>query len=198
MYICHMEETWKTVNGFEDYEISSCGRIKTKERLLKYNHAVTGAEHYRKSKERELKVYLNNLTGYKFVQLYLVGKAHNKTIHRLVAENFIENEKLSPVVNHKDGNKHNNTAENLEWCTDAYNHDHATKTGLLAKGSGITSSKLNEDMVHAIKWFLKKNVSHSELAKAFKISRPTITMIANNKTWKHVALTGTELSINHA
>lgn len=188
-----MEEIWQTVKGFEDYEISSCGRVKTKERLIKYNHAVTGSEHYRRSKERELKVYTNQLNGYKFVQLYFEGKATNKNIHRLVAENFIDNESSLPVVNHIDGNKHNNTVDNLEWCTDAYNHEHATKTGLVARGSRVASSKLNESTVHAIKWFLNKSMSHSELAEAFQVSRPTITMIANNKSWDHVALTGKEL-----
>jgi hypothetical protein len=191
-----MEETWKIIDGFEDYEVSSCGRVKTKERLLRYNHAVTGNEHFRKSTERELKIHLNDLTGYKFVQLYSNKKMFNLTIHRLVALAFNErSDETFDVVNHKDGNKHNNTVDNLEWGTNAYNHEHATITGLKAKGSKISSAKLNDATVHAIKWFLSKNFSHSELSKAFKISRPTISMIANGKIWKHVEFTGEELSV---
>ena len=46
----------------------------------------------------------------------------------------------------------------------------------------------------AIKWFLNKGISHTELSKAFKISRPAITLISLNKTWKHISLTNTELN----
>lgn len=92
----------------------------------------------------------------------------------------------SDYINHKDGNKHNNCVDNLEWCTNEYNHEHATSTGLKAKGEKIGTSKLNDNMVHAIKWFLNKGVPHSELSKAFKISRPTINLISNNKIWKHL------------
>ena len=52
-------------------------------------------------------------------------------IHRLVAENFIENPNNYKVINHKDGNKTNNNVENLEWCTISHNTQHAINTGLL-------------------------------------------------------------------
>ncbi len=51
-------------------------------------------------------------------------------IHRLVAENFLENPNGLQQINHIDGNKENNKAENLEWCTASQNIIHAQKTGL--------------------------------------------------------------------
>lgn len=191
-------EVFKEILGYPDYLISNKGRLKTKSRKVRFVHAVTGNTHYRLTKEKFLKVYNNNRTGYKFVQLYSSKKSTNKTIHRLVALHFLpyESDPHKNIVNHKDGNKHNNTVENLEWCTNAYNHHHATVTGLIAKGSEVGNSKLNEKTVHAIKWFLNKGYTHTELSKAFNISRPTITLIANNKSWKHVKLTGEELTIN--
>lgn len=81
----------------------------------------------------------------------------------------------------------------LGWCTNEYNHEHATITGLKAKGDKIGTSKLNDNCVHAIKYFLSKGITHQELSNAFNISRPTISLISKNKIWKHIALTNQEL-----
>lgn len=189
-------EIFKEIPSFHDYLVSNFGRVKTVSRLLRYTHSVTGSEHFRQSVERFLKVHSNNLTGYKFYQLYSSKKMFNIPIHRLVADAFLPSKEGLHYVNHKDGNKHNNTVENLEWCTNEYNHQHATRTGLKAKGEQIGNSKLNNHAVHAIKWFLNKGMSHSELSKAFKISRPSIKLISKNKIWKHISLTGSELQID--
>jgi hypothetical protein len=188
-------EVFKTIESFNDYEISNYGRIRTKSRKVRYIHSVTKNEHFRTTECKFLKVHFNKRTGYIFCQLYKNKKMHNQTIHRLVAETFLEKNNMFNVVNHKDGNKHNNFVENLEWCTDKYNHSHAKQTGLKAIGSNIASSKLNNNCVNAIMYFLNKGFSKSELSKAFNVSRATIILISQNKTWKHVALIGEELTI---
>lgn len=91
-----MEEIFKKINGFEDYFVSNLGRVKNKENIV--------------LKPRLRKFYLA-------VNLYKNGIIKTKNIHRLVAENFIENNENYTCVNHKDENKINNTLENLEWCT---------------------------------------------------------------------------------
>ena len=189
-----MKEIFKTIALFPDYEVSNYGRVKTKSRMVRYTHSVTKKEHFRITEKRFLKVHFNNVTGYKFCQLYLNKKMYNITIHRLVATTFIINSLEADFINHKDGNKHNNEIDNLEWCTNLYNHEHATQTGLKAKGESIGSSKLNDKSVHAIKYFLNKGYSHTELSIAFDISRATISLISKNKLWRHVSLTGEELT----
>ncbi len=63
--------------------------------------------------------------GYARVLLCKDGKAKDFYIHRLVAETFIPNPNNKPTVNHKDGNKLNNTLSNLEWNTHSENALHS-------------------------------------------------------------------------
>ena len=179
-------EIFKTIPAFPDYEISNYGRLKTKKRLIRYVHARTREEQFRKGTSRFLKEHINGRTGYKFYQLYLNKKMYNRTVHRLVAETFLPREEGRDYVNHKDGNKHNNTVDNLEWCTNEYNHEHATATGLKPKGERIGSSKLTEQSVRAIKRLLSQGFTREKIAALFDVNHTSITHISTGKTWKHI------------
>lgn len=76
--------------------------------------------HVQKERERVLKPF-DNGRGYLTVILRKGGTRKPYYVHRLVAGAFVENPNNYNVVNHKDGNTHNNSAENLEWCTQQYN-----------------------------------------------------------------------------
>lgn len=69
--------------------------------------------------------------GYLRINLFKNGKGKHYSVHRLVAENFIDNPKNYAIVNHIDGNKVNNDVTNLEWCDASYNMKHAHKNGLI-------------------------------------------------------------------
>lgn len=71
--------------------------------------------------------------GYMEVNLSKDGTTNMKLIHRLVAIAFIQNPNNYEEVNHIDGNKKNNTVDNLEWCTRNYNLKHAYNYGLMSK-----------------------------------------------------------------
>lgn len=108
------EEFWKTINGFVNYEISSKGRIRNKE-----THYIIAQQ--------------LSSSGYMTVRLRRHSGDDEKpcqNVHRLVAEAFVPGYSPDLHVNHKDGNKLNNNAENLEWCTRKENVQHAMHMGL--------------------------------------------------------------------
>lgn len=105
-------EIWKDIKGYPNYQISNYGRI------------------WSKYTQRYLKPYLKK-SGYYSVGLTAInGKLKTERLHRLVALNFVENPNGYSVVNHKDGDKTNNRASNLEWCTVAQNTKHAYDNNL--------------------------------------------------------------------
>ncbi len=99
---------WKRINGFEHYQISNEGEVMNSEGKVLKPFCV-GA-------------------GYLQVALYRCGGKTKRYIHRLVAEAFCENQNLYKEVNHKDGDKHNNHADNLEWCSRTENLLHSYYT----------------------------------------------------------------------
>ena len=107
-----MKEVWKDVIGFEEaYQVSNFGRIKRKKRTDSNN---------RTHKERIMSpsIYSN---GYLNVELRMNNKKRRTSVHRLVAEAFIDNPLNLPQINHEDENKANNHVSNIEWCTAQYN-----------------------------------------------------------------------------
>lgn len=101
----------KQIKGFENYTIDTDGNIYSS---------------YRQSFGKPKATKINN-KGYVMVSLYKDKKECMKYLHRLMAENFIDNTNNLPEVNHKDGNKLNNTLDNLEWCTKSYNKKHSRR-----------------------------------------------------------------------
>lgn len=100
----------------------------------KYHYQVSNAGGVRKeTKHGFIQIHGGQFSnGYEFVSLTTdTRKYKNFQVHRLVAQAFIPNPGNLPVVNHKDGNIHNNYVDNLEWCTQSYNLAHAVKIGLI-------------------------------------------------------------------
>lgn len=133
-------EIWKSIKGYEGlYEVSNLGNVRSLDRVRKqYNHNGIATVKY---KGRILKKQIKKGTNYHTVTLYDNDrKSKIKSVHRLVAENFLENENKYPVINHKDGNKQNNNVNNLEWCTQSHNVKESYRLGL-QKGFHISKRK---------------------------------------------------------
>ena len=74
------------------------------------------------------------------------GKSSTKLVHILVAKAFIPNPQNKETVNHIDGNKHNNSVENLEWCTYSENNVKAVEKGLREKYIGFLRNYKKEEI----------------------------------------------------
>lgn len=115
------EEVWKDVKGYEGlFQVSSEGRVKSCEREIPY--LVKGKYPSKRIiSSTILKTYKNN-KGYVVVDLHNQGNRDKRTIHRLVAETFIDNPDGKPQVGHLDCDRTNNKLENLYWCTQSENN----------------------------------------------------------------------------
>ena len=106
-------EEWKEVDGTSGLlEVSNEGRVRS--------HMRDG---------RILKQQLDK-KGYCRVSVTVKREKLHYKVHRLVASAFVPNPEELPQVNHIDGNKQNNRADNLEWVTNIQNAQHALRNGL--------------------------------------------------------------------
>jgi hypothetical protein len=125
-----------------------------------------------KGNRKELVGKITN-AGYKEVIFSHKGKKHYLLVHRLVAQMFVENQNNSRMVNHKDGNKLNNCASNLEWMTDVQNLKHARDNGLL-------QVKITKDVAKKI---YNDTGSIRFLAKKYGIGKTQVGYIKQGKRW---------------
>lgn len=168
-----MKEVWKDIEKYEKYYmVSNLGRIKRKERFT-YNKKRNINYHL-----KEMIVHpSDNGHGYLMIRLYPDYKPYY--IHRLVAQAFIINLNKSPQVNHIDGNKKNNSVNNLEWVTPSENQVHSysvlkTKYNLTGLKKSIEKQKKKVLMIDNNNNILKKYDSISEASRENKISPSVI------------------------
>lgn len=116
-----MVEEWRDVVGYEGlYQVSNLGRVKSLEKTVPHPTAKSGYW-VLPEKIRKLKVCKNN--GYLMVILSRHNRIKNWTVHRLVALAFLEKVEGKDSIDHIDGNKLNNSVDNLRWCTRKENNN---------------------------------------------------------------------------
>lgn len=143
-------------------------------------------------KENKFRVPKENHKGYYRISFYINGKYKCKFVHRLVLMTFNPVDGMDNLqVNHIDGDKHNNNLNNLEWCTQKENIEHAVRTGLFdncaSYGDKSHYHKLTEKIVKEIKKDLEmKELSIRKIAKKYNISPSTIFQIKKGNYWKQI------------
>jgi len=172
-------EIWKPVKDYEDYyEISNFGNLKILSREYKHFRGGTLVK-----KECYAKQRLTS-NGYVMNAFDVNGSIKSFLRHRLVAEAFIPNPENKRCVNHKDGNKLNNHVDNLEWCTHSENVQHALKNNLMPSGEMCYGASLTNRQVREIRK-LNGKFTQKEIGIMYGVSRETIKLILNNKTYKY-------------
>ncbi len=127
-----MKELWKPINGYEGlYQVSNLGRIKSLKRFAKTKGGGLRTVHC-----KILKFGMHDYR-YRNVTLHKDGVQKSFTVHRLVATHFLNKSNSNDVVNHINGIKTDNRANNLEWCTQKHNSVHAVKLGLQKGIKGV-------------------------------------------------------------
>lgn len=129
-----------------------------------------------------------NPSGYMACHLFFDGKERTTPIHRLVARQFVDGFSPGLTVNHKDGNKLNNAASNLEWISQIENIKHAWRTGLMNPviGEQHHASKVCPVKVRLIREMCASGKSQRHVAKEFHLRQSTVWGIVSKKTWSHV------------
>ena len=128
-----MDELWKPICNYSNYEVSNLGRIKN----IKFNRILNGTI---------------NPYGYRTVRLTSDnGMFKNHLVHRLVAKHFVYNPKPEEfnIINHINERKLDNRANNLEWCTQTYNHNYgnAIKKQVIAHSDIVVAEKDDEVII---------------------------------------------------
>lgn len=139
---------WKDIENYEGlYQVSNLGEVRS----------------IRNGKCRKLKV-CEGAYKYLLIQLSKNGKATTYRVHRLVAQAFIPNPHNYEQVNHKDEDKQNNLASNLEWCNQVYNCNYGTfrkRVGVRAKKIRcITTGEIFNSQAEAEQKYGATNISN--------------------------------------
>jgi hypothetical protein len=164
-------EIWKKIEGFENYSVSSEGRV-------------------RHDKNDNLKKPGITNKGYLTIN-FMATKFNNRKcpkIHRLVAQAFLPNPNNYKEVNHLNGIKTDNRVENLEWCSGSQNVKHSFQIGLQKgkKGTENNFCVLAEYEVLEIRKLYLQGISQNEICKLYNKCYGTINKIVNRKSWTHI------------
>lgn len=146
-------EIWKDIEGYEGlYQVSNLGRVKS----LKFN---------------KIKILSQGISGsgYKIASLSKENQRKIFLVHRLVAMVFIKNPNNYPCINHKDENKLNNLANNLEWCTHRYNCNYKNHNKNLSKSLKSSEKIKNKKLSEKHKKNISKSIKGNKNPRARKI-----------------------------
>lgn len=175
-------ENWVNVPDEQFYQVSDHGRIRSIDRQVEQ---VNRWGKVMISNKKGKILTPSNSHGYLAVKMGTSPFVWR--VHQLVARAFIGPCPVGSVVNHIDGNKHNNRPENLEYISNSDNVKHAYRTGLLSnKGTTNGHAILNDDKVRQIR-SLRGSGTHKQIGEKVGCKTYLVSQVLAGKTWRHVA-----------
>ena len=169
------EEEWRPVVGFDGYEVSSFGRVRS----WRHNGGRPGLN----ANPRILRGSIAK-GGYPLVDMRLGDRHFGRLVHRLVLEAFVGPCPGGMEGCHNDGNSSNARLTNLRWDTPLSNMQDRVEHGTALRGSRVPSSKLNESSVLEIASLLRAGGwRHIDIAGRYSVTRKCIGSIATGRSW---------------
>lgn len=167
-----MNEEWRTIPDIDtDYEASNLGRVRSLKRA-----------------EPHIMAQQINTSGYPRVGLVINGKFEYLLVHCLVARAFIGDRPKGYSINHKNGIKTDNRAENLEYLTRVENMRHAREHGLHDnRGEKAYNARLTDELVTFIRFARSAcGVSAMDIAAGCGVNVTTVRDVMRYRTWRHL------------
>jgi len=160
---------WKAVDG-TSYLVSDDGRVMSTKRKVPH-------------------ILQPDATGpYQRVTLYEGGETQRHPVHRLVAKVFLSNPSEKPYVNHIDGDKMNNRATNLEWCTCSENTIHAFELGLNKSTEEHGNTTRDNKTIHRVcKMIEEGHIRGSVLKAEPTVSKSCFDDIRSRRAWVRIS-----------
>ena len=176
---------YSDIPGYPGYRIGNDGTLWSCRYSAKGRKGYDS--YYLSENWRQLRTYLTD-RGYHQVKLSSAElRPRWIRIHQLVARAFVPNPTAKPEVNHKNGDKSDNSASNLEWTTRAENVRHAFRTGLHKpqRGEQCSHAKLTKQDVFALRSLRRNGQTLVSLAKQFGVSKTAIWNVMDGRSWRH-------------
>lgn len=168
-----MSEIWLPIEGYEGYYASNKGRVLSK--CL-----------------RPMRATKRKRDGYMVLTLSQTnGKRRQMFVHRLIAMAFLGAIPPGMTVNHRNGDKGDNSLDNLEIVTLRQNIQHAFDTGIKKprRGEQSPTAILTESQVREIKAEIANGAGNTELARRYGTTHSNISAIRRGLSWRHITLT---------
>ena len=167
-----MHELWLPVVGAEPwYEVSSYGRVRSVDRVL------VMANGKRRPHRGVMLTLFPRDTGYLGVTLGMPGGQTNFNVHNLVAKSFLDGSPGADV-NHKNLDKHDNRASNLEYLSTKGNINHAVQLGVFGAASLMVVEVYEMRRLH------KRGFTQNALGSMFGIHPSQVSRVVNRRCWK--------------
>jgi hypothetical protein len=179
-------EIWKSCKEAPGVlEVSNLGRVRTIERASRVygrmrNGTVQGE--FVQIRRGQLLKPCKARHGYYEIAIQINGKRTKFRVHRLVASNFVDGYFPGATVDHVDGNKENNRADNLEWVSLSENTRRQWETGLVnLRGELAPGAKLSNLQANAVITLRQNGYPVQAIAEWFDVSTACIYKIAQGR-----------------